>query len=1558
MKGLELEEARKVLGTLNAKDPERFFQVPVDTTFLKDYLEVIERPMDLGTIATRLGEYRDARSFAADVRLVFENSMTYCGPRAELKHIYGKAKRLLKVFQQESEKSLKRFLDRPPPRKKVAMRNGVAEAAGAMVVRLKKHKYGRIFSESIDETAPPDYPSRVEVAMDLGKLEAKLKKGEYERDAGAWVLDARRIGANCVRYNTHPGEWRMAGLAFAAAVEKELEAKLKPALRLEGGVEAVELACPRLLDNWGDIIAKIEAGFMFNSYTAEGIQRAYAFFHPIASYYDSRDAIDEYLRAVPDPVSIGEIVAKIMQGGDYASVADVDSDVKRIFSNCQRFFGPNGVGRRAHGDADADALCDLSANFERRWREMVDPLLDAERKRAAAAVSSSTTSSSTSSSSSPYAGGGVPPAANHSAPAMADKKFSSSSFSSSGKKPRSAAAGGKALALAGKSLGMKEAVTPVVLSDSEEPPPPAKAKAKKSTSTSGRKAAAPDKAVEAAMWAILAAIKEHRMKDGWATATPFLSKAVFPKNREEYAAAIGGMNQAADLGSVEAELRRGAFESLEAFGREVRRCLDNARAWKTALERYHRDGVLEERGLSEADVKQARESWRYAAILKNVLEDKLDEDVETLASTTKNGRRAPAEASAPSAAVASKKRKAPKPAPDRKKLAASPTPSAAKRVRAESSPPPPPDDDDVEEAGNGDVGQSAASGGGGDDDDKVNKNNNDGENSISTATSKKKGKSAGTKVPPWPTAAESSSSSGGGAPPAEPWRAAADRIYNKLSRHDWVRLDGEFGRGVMWHIPAVEAFPAIKDAYLAKISDPMDLGQISARLRTHAYSAPEAFAEDMVLVFDNAVAYNEDAKKAPRVGGEVEFAVKVYDVATHLRDWSLHLSLEYLIEADAKTAGSTKRGDYVCAVTASELRESRCRDELEARKARDARANADLSSAALENFVTTAASESAAPAPATEAPEADESESKKKKKKKNIALSWERRLAARRRRDEVVWPSRLGFNKDAARDARLVLKALRKQQLKKYSQWFDKPVEVFDYAQFVAEPTCLDAIEQRLNQSTAERKAGQRIDAEPYESLADFALELRRVFSNAVAYNGRFRDRSGTQGFHVMKAVDVLTPVLEDALFALAVDAYERIGRDRVVNLWTQSKVDDINRRVQERREIQAEIRRDLEDKIEQRVEERFTSTKKMRERQLRYLMRNAVESLDVLPDSADVSAPSPARPRAADGGAAAEPVLGSAAHLLVDDDRERRLRDDRGARRAKIADAVFAAAPPLQNKTTLLADLDDDDDQKRRPEDLREDRKPPVQKRFQPFALGDERRLSSRGQNRRRLLVRQRKPPPGFDDDDDDAVVVEPKREKPTTKRRRVDRAVLVLTEEDQEPRPPADAVVDASEGDTDWFELATRPDLQARVLVAIVEDDDDDDDESFVRCCVLLRRVDDGDLRDDRGLVAFETTTTTTTSLVDAVVAARAYNRRRRMHRGLGGWDLLAIADAPPDALVAELASLPYALVGESLAATPPLPSRRAGAAHLERFILAPTGSLRLVVDQNRVLLDDLAC
>ncbi|VAH57241.1 unnamed protein product [Triticum turgidum subsp. durum] len=84
-----LKQCESILKKLMTQKFSHIFNVPVDVEKLNipDYNEIIKHPMDLGTIKKQLdsGSYTSPFDFAADVRLTFNNAITY-NPRGHAVH--------------------------------------------------------------------------------------------------------------------------------------------------------------------------------------------------------------------------------------------------------------------------------------------------------------------------------------------------------------------------------------------------------------------------------------------------------------------------------------------------------------------------------------------------------------------------------------------------------------------------------------------------------------------------------------------------------------------------------------------------------------------------------------------------------------------------------------------------------------------------------------------------------------------------------------------------------------------------------------------------------------------------------------------------------------------------------------------------------------------------------------------------------------------------------------------------------------------------------------------------------------------------------------------------------------------------------------------------------------------------------------------------------------------------------------------------------------------------------------------------------------------------------
>lgn len=116
----------KVLNTLyNLTNPSDgqptvvYFLHPVSFYFRghfpEDYLNVVKKPMDFGTITSNLieGQYQMVDEFIADCKLVVENCKNYYGAREDGKFFIEQADRLNTVLTQQLE-SLSRYLKSPP----------------------------------------------------------------------------------------------------------------------------------------------------------------------------------------------------------------------------------------------------------------------------------------------------------------------------------------------------------------------------------------------------------------------------------------------------------------------------------------------------------------------------------------------------------------------------------------------------------------------------------------------------------------------------------------------------------------------------------------------------------------------------------------------------------------------------------------------------------------------------------------------------------------------------------------------------------------------------------------------------------------------------------------------------------------------------------------------------------------------------------------------------------------------------------------------------------------------------------------------------------------------------------------------------------------------------------------------------------------------------------------------------------------------------------------------------------------------------------------------------
>ncbi|KAK9070498.1 hypothetical protein SSX86_010900 [Deinandra increscens subsp. villosa] len=127
------------------------FMQPVDVEGLglRDYYEVIDRPMDFGTIKNQMEakdgtEYKHVRDICSDVRLVFQNAMKYNDDKSD---VHAMAKTLLEKFEEKWLQFLPRVAEEEKRREEekaeaqLSMQRAQEAAHGKMARDLSNELY-------------------------------------------------------------------------------------------------------------------------------------------------------------------------------------------------------------------------------------------------------------------------------------------------------------------------------------------------------------------------------------------------------------------------------------------------------------------------------------------------------------------------------------------------------------------------------------------------------------------------------------------------------------------------------------------------------------------------------------------------------------------------------------------------------------------------------------------------------------------------------------------------------------------------------------------------------------------------------------------------------------------------------------------------------------------------------------------------------------------------------------------------------------------------------------------------------------------------------------------------------------------------------------------------------------------------------------------------------------------------------------------------------------------------------------------------------------------------
>lgn len=203
-------------------------------------------------------------------------------------------------------------------------------------LKRRRHKQVGWFLQPVsDKGIIQDYRAKIKNPMDLSTMQTKLDKNEYPT-VSAFVLDLRRIFANCLRYNTSiKDSLRPVAVETLTTAEQLMTVFLaKP--------EHPSQLYPPLLFCWKLCLNVLDTLFNMAN-PVDGQPTALYFLHPV-SFYCGGQFPPDYLEKVTTPMDFGTVTAKLIEG-QYTGISQFEADCKLVIDNCNSYYGGRDDGR-------------------------------------------------------------------------------------------------------------------------------------------------------------------------------------------------------------------------------------------------------------------------------------------------------------------------------------------------------------------------------------------------------------------------------------------------------------------------------------------------------------------------------------------------------------------------------------------------------------------------------------------------------------------------------------------------------------------------------------------------------------------------------------------------------------------------------------------------------------------------------------------------------------------------------------------------------------------------------------------------------------------------------------------------------------------------------------------------------------------------------------------------------------------------------------------------------------------------------------------------------------
>jgi hypothetical protein len=262
-------------------------------------------------------------------------------PKAEAKKVTKKTTAKRKVTDGSTSKTKKIKLSTSPSqgnRGGMPM-NLLRKAQCAKVLNGIKHRQYQniaVFLQPVsDKSIVKDYKSKIEYPMDLGTMQTKLERDEYQT-VSAFVFDLRRIFSNCLRYNTSLKDaFRPVAVVVLTTAEQLMTVFLAQP-------EYPGSMYPPLLFCWKLCLSVLDT--LYNLTNPEDGAPTALYFLFSVSFYCGGQFPPDYLEKVKKPMDFGTVTKQLLEG-QYSSVEQFETDCRLVLENCTVYYGGTADGK-------------------------------------------------------------------------------------------------------------------------------------------------------------------------------------------------------------------------------------------------------------------------------------------------------------------------------------------------------------------------------------------------------------------------------------------------------------------------------------------------------------------------------------------------------------------------------------------------------------------------------------------------------------------------------------------------------------------------------------------------------------------------------------------------------------------------------------------------------------------------------------------------------------------------------------------------------------------------------------------------------------------------------------------------------------------------------------------------------------------------------------------------------------------------------------------------------------------------------------------------------------